>query len=664
MLFKKSFVKLLSMLTGITTTIVPSFYIVSCGSSQVNNIVFVSQSADVVESAKQKLWITFQFTGKNRPQHIKTIEFLNNKDRLVDFSSSTTNLQLDDNGQFTFAISLHNELDEAKEVTYSFIVTYDIGRKEYYETITSDKLHFQYDYHNLICLNPDPETILYNDFVTYNFELQGILFPNYIDDAYVIGEHANNFEIKTDKNIPINENHTFSLEIKTKDIELPAHDTLDFQIEVKFTILNTTTSATVSNIHSSFFYPKLDLVEKTTDYLVKHDQIVDLTYTLEMPDGMTVSKLDKVDIVFDEKLTTGGIRLLENENILLNKKHQFTLSLLYESVGSGKFETTTFKFSLSYVTDDGLAITDYLTAPETLWAYKEPSYSQKRVQITALSNCSVSILNHGITDVSGYNIQYQFPAQLPNKYELSASDAPAQQVNMMVGETVEFSNDSGKWSQGLDQYLNFSFSGPVLIQGDITALLNGQGGTKIDLLEDQVFNNIFMNANVIKVDDNFLWSVKTVSTGGFSQMFDGSELVFAPEIWSTVLNKSCFSSMFANCKSLIAPPTNLPIHEVPAMTYYQMFHECSSLQYTPVFDTWSPLDETDELIFGGCFQGCLSLKEIYLPTWKQGWDDTHNTFKNWVEGVSSDGIFYYNGDEIQFGINAIPNGWTVTKFLP
>lgn len=59
------------------------------------------------------------------------------------------------------------------------------------------------------------------------------------------------------------------------------------------------------------------------------------------------------------------------------------------------------------------------------------------------------------------------------------------------------------------------------------------------------------------------------------------------------------------------------------------------------------------------FNGCSSLREIRLLDYDGPFYPIY--FIGWTSGVSTTGVFYYDGSDTTVGDSAIPPGWIVKK---
>ena len=135
-------------------------------------------------------------------------------------------------------------------------------------------------------------------------------------------------------------------------------------------------------------------------------------------------------------------------------------------------------------------------------------------------------------------------------------------------------------------------------------------------------------------------------------MFKGCiSLSKAPTLPATKLTFGCYEEMFEGCTSLTQAP-ELPATELVAYCYEEMFEGCTSLTQAPEL----PATELVEGCYTSMFQGCENLQTI-----KVGFEFWRNGRTNsWVKDVAPKGTFYCpKSMYIKFGVDYIPEGWTV-----
>ena len=132
-------------------------------------------------------------------------------------------------------------------------------------------------------------------------------------------------------------------------------------------------------------------------------------------------------------------------------------------------------------------------------------------------------------------------------------------------------------------------------------------------------------------------------------------LLTTPKLPATTLASNCYNTMFGNCTSLIKA-TVLPATTLANSCYYWMFYGCSSLTETPELHA----TRLQSICYYGMFNNANKLHWI-----KALFTTIPSTYtKNWVDGVSSQGVFVKSIDAnwITTGNNAVPTGWTVIYY--
>lgn len=115
-------------------------------------------------------------------------------------------------------------------------------------------------------------------------------------------------------------------------------------------------------------------------------------------------------------------------------------------------------------------------------------------------------------------------------------------------------------------------------------------------------------------------------------MFSHTSIEHGPDLPATVGVEGCYDQMFYDCDTIEEPPM-LNLTTLTTRCFNEMFRN-------------SPNVNVIKLAYTGTFGSAPD-----------------HAFYNWVDGVSADGTFYYNGsDTSNFGSSAIPSGWTVQTF--
>lgn len=236
-------------------------------------------------------------------------------------------------------------------------------------------------------------------------------------------------------------------------------------------------------------------------------------------------------------------------------------------------------------------------------------------------------------------------------------------VGLTSEDYIELKGNGFDANTGYDQWgINYSIfrfngDGKIEASGDVTSLLNSEGGDVTIIKQDQ-FRNMFLECtNLTKAPD---LPSSALSMGCYSSMFQGctnlitvpakipattlsesccnkmfygctnlknapelpattlaidcynnmfygcTSLITAPELPATTLALRCYLQMFYQCTSLTTAPTKIPAAELPNQCCYQMFYYCTNLKNAPEFSSTSALGNQC------CYQmfyGCTSLVE-------------------------------------------------------
>ena len=142
----------------------------------------------------------------------------------------------------------------------------------------------------------------------------------------------------------------------------------------------------------------------------------------------------------------------------------------------------------------------------------------------------------------------------------------------------------------------------------------------------------------------------------YSNMFQGcTSLTSTPALPATYLAVGCYTQMFLGCTNL-KTAASLPAYYFEDHCYSGMFSGCSSLEVAPLIYTKA---NPGNYSLSYMFNGCSSLREIRLLDYDGPFYPIH--FVHWTSGVSTSGVFYYDGSDTTVGDSAIPPGWTVKK---
>lgn len=142
----------------------------------------------------------------------------------------------------------------------------------------------------------------------------------------------------------------------------------------------------------------------------------------------------------------------------------------------------------------------------------------------------------------------------------------------------------------------------------------------------------------------------------YFEMFKNcAKLTSAPELNALNLRPYCYDSMFSGCDGLTVCPA-LPSNHLAEGCYEDMFEECHNIKSAPVLAAEHLVD----FCYGGMFRDCFQMTSITCLATDMS---ANGCFDNWVDGVSSYGIFTKaKGVSWTLGKHGIPDGWEVKEY--
>ena len=147
-----------------------------------------------------------------------------------------------------------------------------------------------------------------------------------------------------------------------------------------------------------------------------------------------------------------------------------------------------------------------------------------------------------------------------------------------------------------------------------------------------------------------LFGVGSASNTSYMRIIDASGLALP----ATAMTDYCYAYMFENQQKLTSSPA-LPATTLASRCYQYMFYGCTSLVNAPAL----PATTLASYCYSNMFKDCTNLnyiKAMFTTT------PSSSYTSNWVSGVASTGTFVKNSAATwtdTFGVNAIPEGWTV-----
>lgn len=206
---------------------------------------------------------------------------------------------------------------------------------------------------------------------------------------------------------------------------------------------------------------------------------------------------------------------------------------------------------------------------------------------------------------------------------------------------------------------------------DCASLIQGPSIIPANDIPEEACRSMFTNCtHLVHAPD--LSKIKTIKRLGCQRMFCFCQsLVFVEDFNPEVISQHSCSYMFDNCTSLKRGPKVLSANKhfeqnddeyvvqdgIGNSCYQNMFSSCRSLIAAPEIGATIILDS--QAPFKSMFENCTNLTSIKIH---YTGNFSEINFSGWVNGVSNEGTFYYNGSDTTRGTSAIPEGWEIKTF--
>jgi len=253
-------------------------------------------------------------------------------------------------------------------------------------------------------------------------------------------------------------------------------------------------------------------------------------------------------------------------------------------------------------------------------------------------------------------------------------------ISVSTGDIVRFKGNNSYYGvySGYPEYFYFNGTSTFDAYGNIMSLTKGDNFKSTKSISSYAFYNLFKSSKLVSAE-HLILPVTTLASGCYCEMFkDCTSLTTAPVLPATTLASNCYSGMFEGCTSLTTTPA-LPATTLAESCYRGMFKGCTGLIIAPVLPVTTLASSCYSSMFEGCtslttapelpatilanycyssmFRYCESLNYIKcLATDISATDCT----SNWVDGVSTIGIFIKNPSITSWvidSISGIPSGW-------
>ena len=235
------------------------------------------------------------------------------------------------------------------------------------------------------------------------------------------------------------------------------------------------------------------------------------------------------------------------------------------------------------------------------------------------------------------------------------------------GDTIHLKGSNNTLASNYNYGHYFRGSGDYEISGEISSLIKGNDyNTHLGGTSRYAFAQLFSGDTHLVSAENLFVDSEDLPQDCFNGTFrDCTSLTAAPELPSTRLSNSCYSSMFEGCIALSKVPSEIRFTYIGGSQVFQRMFCMSrtskvttpAMTTTPkLFGDWGATTPTNQQMF--CGNG--NLNKIYCY-----WTRTSGSFSmtNWVNYTADSGVTFYKRSTATFasGVNGIKTGWTVVN---
>lgn len=296
------------------------------------------------------------------------------------------------------------------------------------------------------------------------------------------------------------------------------------------------------------------------------------SYTLYYVDRLTLDKSNKTEI------QSTGIEFFHN--LIATILHNYPEI----NVNEGTIVTFTERFSAECagVYMDVDIITSNATLCPIEFSEEPQPVGDNYLTFTNIDSGVSTISMQKVGEAPDVNVEYSLDNGL-NWNEFVIGDTV---ISLDVDESVKLRGFNSNFATSTTDYNNFVMTGRISASGDITSLLNGEGGD-VELTEPFVFASLFINC---------------------------ASLVAAPNLPSTILSDYCYYSMFYNCTNLTEGPTVLPAKTLTNYCYCNMLRN-TGIVNPPVIMATSYAFECCRNMFYQCASllSTATIEGVFIP---------------------------------------------------
>jgi len=260
------------------------------------------------------------------------------------------------------------------------------------------------------------------------------------------------------------------------------------------------------------------------------------------------------------------------------------------------------------------------------------SIPELRILNEDFMDSTLTLINYGGNDP---NLQYSFDeGQTWQMYSKPITIPKSPSGTSLSSLFLKGDNPNG-WSKSPSVYSTLKIEGMFSVVGNVMALINNCISSNNKIPCDYCFFKLFESCRGGQIGPDL--PATELAEGCYESMFSHCSVPnfsVGYKLLAKILYKNCYKNMFENSLGYNLPL--LPATELAEGCYSGMFSNC---QITTI-----DLPATTKLAkdcYFSMFSGCKLLRKIKLY-YEGNYDSTF--FSNWVTGVASSGIFYYNGE--------------------
>ena len=226
------------------------------------------------------------------------------------------------------------------------------------------------------------------------------------------------------------------------------------------------------------------------------------------------------------------------------------------------------------------------------------------------ATCDVKVINELDLPLTLYftgngNLTINNPSSTLKYAKNGGSRTPySEAITVSNGDIIElYSNGTGS---SFFDFMNISCTADCFVYGNVISLIDSEDYANTTTVPECAFRGLFDGNERIKNHETLeiMLPVTELTAGCYYQMFAGcTSLTTAPTLPATTLAETCYAEMFYGCTSLTTAPA-LPATTLAVGCYAEMFYGCTSLTEAP---EELPSTTLANSCYSEMFSGCTNL---------------------------------------------------------